>query len=114
MERFELAEIIDENYNKFYVPSKLKQFLFDYDHSKFIECNREMAKMNLKKIGPSYAQNIKRNKMISKVTEHISDTLDSFYKHYWLAGGTLLGWYRYTYDSFKTHIYNHYFFYFFA
>jgi hypothetical protein len=53
-----------------------------------------MAKLNLKRMGPSYAQNIKRNKMISKVTEHISDTLDSFYKHYWLAGGTLLGWYR--------------------
>jgi phosphorylcholine metabolism protein LicD len=53
-----------------------------------------MAKINLKRMGPTYRQNVKRNKMIAKVTEHIVDTLESFNKHYWLAGGTLLGWYR--------------------
>ena len=92
--RFDLSPLIDDNSNKFYVPSNLESFLFEYDHSKFLECNREMAKANLRRMGPTYRQNLKRNKMIAKVTEHISDTLESFNKHYWLAGGTLLGWYR--------------------
>ena len=45
-------------------------------------------------MGANYTQNSKRNKMISGVITHLSESLESFYKHYWLAGGTLLGWYR--------------------
>ena len=68
--------------NKYYIPSNLDAFIFDYDHSKFIECNRILSQYVQKKSGPSYRQNIKRNRMISKVTEHISKTLQSFKKHY--------------------------------
>lgn len=85
---------MDEEANKFFVPSNIEQFIYDYSHSVFLECNRELAANNLKRLGPSYAQNAKRNKMISPVVKHLTGTLESFRKHYWLAGGTLLGWYR--------------------
>ena len=32
--------------------------------------------------------------MILPVVQHLTSTLESYEKHYWLAGGTLLGWYR--------------------
>ena len=86
-----LATIVDESGKKFNVPSNLKKFLFDYDHSRFLECNTQLAKKNIEKLGKKYAQNEKKNKMVTKVTEHLSDSLEGFYKHYWLAGGTLLG-----------------------
>lgn len=91
---FKLAVIIDENHQEFNVPSDFKKFLFDYDHSKFLECNSFLAKKNFEKLGTKYAQNEKKNNMISPVIEHISNSLEEYYKHYWLAGGTLLGWYR--------------------
>ena len=71
----------------FSVPDNLKKFLFDYEQSRFIECNRTLANNNVKLMGANYTQNSKRNKMISGVITHISDSLESFYKHYWLAGG---------------------------
>jgi len=39
-------------------------------------------------------QNLKKNEMILKTLGYISQSLESYSKHYWLAGGTLLGWYR--------------------
>jgi hypothetical protein len=88
---FKLATIVDENQILFNLPSDIKKLLFDYNHSKFLECNTNLAKKNLEKIGKKYNQNEKKNKMISVVTEHLSETLEKFEKHYWLAGGTLLG-----------------------
>jgi len=86
-----LATIVDENGQNFNVPSDIKKFLFDYNHSRFLECNTQLAKKNIEKLGKKYAQNENKNKMVTKVTEHMSGTLENFYKHYWLAGGTLLG-----------------------
>ncbi len=91
---FELATIVDQNEILFKIPSDIKKILFDYGHSKFLECNSELAEMNLQKIGDTYKQNEKMNKMIENTTEHVIETLENFEKHYWLAGGTLLGWYR--------------------
>ena len=73
------------------VLKKDTELLFDYNHSRFLECNTQLAKKNLEKIGKKYIQNEKKNKMISVVTGHLSETLEKFEKHYWLAGGTLLG-----------------------
>lgn len=94
LNKFKLATITDESGLEFNMPSDLKRFLFDYQNSKFLECNTYLAKKNIEKIGKKYAQNEKKNKMISPVIEHLSNSLEGFYKHYWLAGGTLLGWYR--------------------
>ena len=76
------------------VPSNIKNFLFDYNVSKFLECNRTLADANLRKMGDKYKPNIERNNMLLPVMSHMSKTLEGLYKHYWLAGGTLLGWYR--------------------
>jgi hypothetical protein len=92
--RFELSHLIDDELNYFYVPSSMKRFAFEYNHSGFLECNRELARANLKKLGPKHSQDLKKNKMVLPVVTHISESLESMYKHYWLAGGTLLGWYR--------------------
>ena len=86
--------MIDEESNKFLVPANLAKFLFDYSHSSFLECNRKLADKNLERYGSKYQPNNERNKMISPVVRHLTSTLESFGKHYWLAGGTLLGWYR--------------------
>ena len=94
VQKFGIIPIRDEAKHRVSVPSNIKRFLFDYEHSKFLECNRELAKKNRELMGANYTQNGKRNKMISSVMVHISETLESFYKHYFLAGGTLLGWYR--------------------
>lgn len=70
-----------------YIPADLDKFFFDYGHSRFIECNKQLARYNLKSIGSKYRQNEKKNKMIAPVIQHITQTLESMGKHYWLAGG---------------------------
>ena len=92
---FNSAKLIDNHGRAFNVPTDVKRFLFDYDHSKFIECNKFLTKKNLDTLGDSYAQNEVRNAMITPITKYISNSLESYYKHYWLAGGTLLGKYVY-------------------
>jgi fukutin len=76
---------------KFFVPSNIDKFIFDYKNSKFLECNQLLVKQNY---NHKYVQNETINKIISPVIEHITQTLEGLEKHYWLAGGTLLGWYR--------------------
>lgn len=86
--------MVDKRSNYFLLPSDIDKFLFEYDHSVFLECNRDLVKKNIQNLGPKHQQDAKKNKMIGPVLEHISKSLESFRKHYWLAGGTLLGWYR--------------------
>ena len=66
--------------------------MFEYDHSVFLECDRNLAQFNEKYYNIS--QNRKKNKIILNTLGYISSSLESYLKHYWLAGGTLLGWYR--------------------
>lgn len=44
----------------------------------------------MKILGAKLKQNEKKNKMVAPVIEHITQTLESLRKHYWLAGGSLL------------------------
>jgi hypothetical protein len=94
LSKFELKEYIDENSNLFRIPLDLDRYLFDYDHSKFIECNSSLAIRSIQINEKKYEQNAEKNAKISKVIEYISEKLENFSKHYWLAGGSLLGWYR--------------------
>lgn len=86
--QFTVARIQDKNFNKINVPLNVKKFLFDYSHSTFLECNEELAWQNLK---VNYTQNTLLNDLVSKGLNYISNSLESYYKNYWLAGGTLLG-----------------------
>lgn len=90
----ESTSIIDENSILFIIPTNVKRFLFDYDHSMFIECNKTLAERNLQINGVKYQQDVGKNFEISKTAGYITKSLENFHKHYWLAGGTLLGWYR--------------------
>ncbi len=89
--RFEITRIEDVDSNTFYIPSDIKKYFFDYEHSEFIECNKKLQFINS---NPGYLQNDKMNKMISPSMEYISRSLEGAFKRYWLSGGTLLGWYR--------------------
>ena len=60
----------------------------------FIECNKTLAERNLQINGVKYQQDVGKNFEISKTAGYITKSLENFHKHYWLAGGTLLGWYR--------------------
>lgn len=94
LSKFSIQDYTDENSFIFKIPNSLKRFLFDYDHSKFIECNSTLAKRRIQVDGVKYEQNREKNEQILKVIEYISEKLEGFSKHYWLAGGSLLGWYR--------------------
>lgn len=94
MNKFKLREIHDANSFKIRVPSDVHSFLFNYNHSPFLECNYALAQKNIKTLGANYSQNAKKNTMLLPVMKNISKTLEGLRKHYWLAGGTLLGWYR--------------------
>ncbi len=83
--------MIDDDSNKFYIHSNLKHFLYEYENSKFLECNRTMLKENQKKLGPSYAIDEKKKNRIASDIEYVANSLESFYKKYWLDSGTLLG-----------------------
>lgn len=73
------------------VPGNLDRFFYDYSHSKFIECNRQMALQNFERLNGTYHQNSKRNTIIKPCFYHIANELEMMYKNYWLSAGTLLG-----------------------
>jgi len=72
----------------FNVPSDFKKFTFDYNNSKFIECDEQLVYRNQRY---SYMQNQELNLNVSKDLSYLSQILVSRYKHFWLSGGTLLG-----------------------
>ena len=72
---------------KILVPSPIKQFLFDYNHSNFLECNSELSKMNAEKI----KMNMEKLNKVSMKFKYLTKTLESMYKRYFLIAGTLLG-----------------------
>jgi hypothetical protein len=69
----------------------LKRFRYEYDHSEFIECDRGLAIANR---DATYRQDMKKNGLMLSGMIDITSYLASIYKHYWFAGGTLIGWYR--------------------
>ena len=77
--------------NKCLIPSDIDQFLFDYKHSKFIECNKEYAQETLKRVGNNYTINQENNKKVKDGLKYLKSVLEGYKKTYWLAAGSLLG-----------------------
>jgi phosphorylcholine metabolism protein LicD len=77
---------------KFLIPARIKSFLFDYDHSIFVECDQNLSIYNENCF--QIRQNQQKNEIMLNSIAYISNSFESLSKHYWLAGGTLLGWYR--------------------
>ncbi len=74
-----------------YIPKDLQDFLFDYEHSSFLECDEKLAKSLL---SSDYKQNDQLNELISSDLLYLTSSLEAIHKRYWLAAGTLLGWQR--------------------
>ncbi|RNA30947.1 fukutin isoform X1 [Brachionus plicatilis] len=63
LNKFHTKAVFENNQN-FIIPVDFEKFIYDYNRSKFIDCNLDLAESK------------------------------SFRKDYWLSAGTLLGWYR--------------------
>ncbi|CAF1098910.1 unnamed protein product [Adineta steineri] len=78
--------------NKFSFPRNVSHFLWLYNTSEFLECNQNLANHMENKY------NLYQNKSQLNLTilpmRTIVNALNNLEKHHWLAGGTLLGWYR--------------------
>lgn len=60
----------------------------------FLECNKTLVDINLKESKYNYTQNLVKNNRILPSLEHLVGKLEGQRKHFWLAAGSLLGWYR--------------------
>jgi hypothetical protein len=87
MNSFNLINLNDE----LKIPIDINQFLFDYKHSRFIECNRELSQSNRDSMGPEYKRDLKKENDFLFGLKYIKSVLEGFHKNYWLAAGTLLG-----------------------
>ncbi|CAF0913256.1 unnamed protein product [Rotaria sordida] len=76
----------------FAYPRNVSHFLWLYNTSEFLECNRNLANQMEKKF--SIYQNSSQVNLTILPMRNIANILNKLEKHYWLAGGTLLGWYR--------------------
>jgi hypothetical protein len=77
--------------NSIKIPENLKKFFYDYNHSKFLECNSEMAKMNFFLSNGTYRQNDTLNTKVKPCFVNIAQELENMLVPYWLSSGTLLG-----------------------
>ncbi len=89
--RFELATIVDSSLNKILIPDNIDRFVYDYEHSKFIECNSKLANENYELSNGAYSQNTEKVKKLMPCLIYLADELENMYKHYWMSSGTLLG-----------------------
>ena len=79
---------IATNTNFVLIPSDLKSFLYNYQNSKFIECDRNLVKRNKNSF---YEQNVTKNERMMSSFRYFTNYLESIHMNYWLFGGTLLG-----------------------
>ena len=73
------------------IPSNLKRFLYEYDHSVFYECNKAAVIENSKRFGNNYTQNKQMNEKIVPEIIYFSTVMERLYLSYGLISGTLLG-----------------------
>jgi hypothetical protein len=76
----------------FLLPRNISHFLWLYNTSEFISCNRNLA--DEMKTEYHLYQNITQVNLTIPSMRNIVWGLNKFEKHYWLAGGTLLGKFR--------------------
>jgi hypothetical protein len=73
----------------FSFPRNVSHFLWLYNTSEFLECNRTLA--NQMENEYYLYQNISQLNLTILPMRNIAYALNQLEKHYWLAGGTLLG-----------------------
>jgi fukutin len=83
-----------DNNHDLIVPFDYNSFIYDYEHSTFLECDQELAQEVLQKMGSSYAQDPKKNEKILSEAVYIRNFLEGKKINYLILGGSLIGWYR--------------------
>ena len=73
----------------FYYPRNVSHFLWLYETSEFLHCNRQLTDEMENKL--HLYQNVSQLNISVKPMKNIAYALDKLEKRYWLAGGTLLG-----------------------
>ncbi len=73
------------------MPAEWSKFSYEYRHSEFIECDHKLLLKNKFHLGQAYGQNETLNKILLPPLLNVIKILENSKKHYWLAGGTLLG-----------------------
>ena len=63
--------------------------MFDYKHSKFIECNKINTEESVLQINEE--SDLYKNKKLVHDLKYVKSVLELNKKNYWLAAGTLLG-----------------------
>ena len=85
--RYELDYLDDEH--DFFYPRNVSHFLWLYDKSKFISCDRTLADQMENKF--NLTQKPSQWNLTVNPMRNIVGILNTLEKNYWLAGGTLLG-----------------------
>jgi hypothetical protein len=83
--------ILDKHLEIMWVPSNINKYLYEYSHSTFLECNSTMAQINLENYPNQSFQDQTLNNKIKPGLMSIKAILESSYKKYWIASGSLLG-----------------------
>ncbi|CAF0853075.1 unnamed protein product [Brachionus calyciflorus] len=91
--KFDLKQIDYLDF-KLKIPFDLDQFLYEYKNSVFLECDYETAEQNSILYGSKNEQKKQKNELALKKLKNVKSILEGFRKDYWLAEGSLLGWYR--------------------
>lgn len=86
---FSVTTEIFKNKVSFYYPQNVSHFLWLYQTSEFLDCDRTLADEMEKKF--NLYQNSSLIKLTLKPMRSIVSILNRLEKHNWLAGGTLLG-----------------------
>ena len=73
----------------FYYPRNVPHFLWLYETSEFLHCNRQLADQMENDL--HLYQNASQLNITVVPMKNIAFALDKLQKRYWLAGGTLLG-----------------------
>ena len=88
---FSIIELKDSLASKYLmkIPSDVDKFLFDYRHSKFIECHSTSNNYNFtNSMDGTYGT---EKPSILPCMVHFASTLENNYKTYWLSYGSILG-----------------------
>jgi hypothetical protein len=78
-------------YSWYNAPKNVTHFLYEYEFSEFIECSHGLLLRNKEVFGDNYGYNKTVNDKIMPPLLNVVGLLDDLEKHYWLAGGTVLG-----------------------
>ena len=75
------------------IPINLKEFLFKYNHSKFLECYQNLPNFDPQIIIYNGEQDLEKNKSLRPYIKFMKTYFESIYKNFWIVSGTLLGEY---------------------